>query len=138
MNFFGLGKKKTPKKPCIVVADDVPTIRAIVRGICSEVGFLTFEAWNGNDALDLARKHKPRLIVLDLDMRQMDGLTATRAFRADPELASLPIIILSGSNDEETIRKAKAAGATDFIVKDGLASVAGNLRKHLTQLSTDA
>lgn len=134
MNLFGLGKKKKVLKPCVVVADDVPTIRAIVRGICTEMGFLTYEAWNGNDALETARKHSPELVILDLNMQQMDGLTATKAFREDPELASIPIIILSGSKDEETIRRAKEAGATDFIIKDGLESVAGNLRRHLSEI----
>ena len=131
LDFFNFGRKRKTEKPCILVADDVATIRAIVRGIASQMGFVTYEVWEGEGALDLARQHRPKLILLDLNMSGMDGLSTLKALKSDPEVSAIPVVILSGNKDPEVIASAKEAGALDFVIKDGLGNVTSGIRRHL-------
>lgn len=135
MRFFGFGRKKAKSPPCVVVADDVSTIRAIVRNVSEKAGYKTFEARNAAEAVEMTRKQAPMLVVLDLDMGGTDGLDALREIRSDDKMGAVPVVILSGTDDPEVISRVTEAGATDYVIKRDLGAVTSRLRDHLAALS---
>lgn len=101
----------------VLVVDDEPAIR---RGLTMRLLLepdveVVGEASNGFAAIELARELQPDVIVMDVRMPVMDGITATRLILE--ESVYLPIIALSLYDDTATIQKALAAGATAFIAK---------------------
>lgn len=79
----------------ILVADDIADARDTMRLLLEMKGHVVYEASNGQEAVDQARRHHPELILMDLGMPGMDGLAATRALRNGKETASIPIVAVS-------------------------------------------
>jgi two-component system chemotaxis family response regulator WspR len=93
-------------------------------------------------ALPLARELRPTVILQDLVMPDVDGFTLVRFFRADPELAAIPIIVLSSKEDPRDKSRAFEVGASDYLVKipdkiELVARVRAHSRSHLAQLERD-
>jgi signal transduction histidine kinase len=103
-------------KPVVLVADDEPDMRRFLVSQISDV-YNTVEARNGSEALDLARYHGFDLILLDLMMPGIDGITLTRQLREEPKTAMVPIIILTARADDDSKMQALEAGVTDFLTK---------------------
>lgn len=103
-------------KPLVLVADDEPEMR---RFLCSQLkeNYAVREARNGSEALELAQKDDFELILLDLMMPGIDGITLTGLLRDEPRLASVPIIMLTARADEDSKMQALRAGVTDFLTK---------------------
>jgi CheY-like chemotaxis protein len=80
-------------------------------------GFRVLEAGNGIDAIEMARRERPDAILIDMSMPVMDGCQATRRIRAEPGLATVPIIACTAHNRWEWRGKAILAGCTDFLTK---------------------
>jgi len=104
-----------PKKALIV--DDSVTMRQMVAFTLREAKFEVVEAENGADALKKLAGLTPDLIVTDLNMPVMDGLTFIRSARALPAARYVPILMLTTESQAEKKAEAKAAGATGWIVK---------------------
>ena len=79
----------------ILVVDDDASIRGLIREILEIEGYETVGLSNGHDTVVMARALQPALIVMDLRMPVMDGVSAIRLLQADPETAAIPIIALS-------------------------------------------
>jgi len=80
----------------IVVVDDTPDARRLIRRILQSQGNYTlFEASNGQEAIDLAKKELPDLIILDLMMPVMDGFAVLDALKADAQTAPIPVIVVT-------------------------------------------
>jgi DNA-binding response OmpR family regulator len=107
----------TRAAPLIVVADDDPDIVTLVSGALSKAGFEIAPATNGADALELVRSRRPDLAVLDVSMPRLDGLEVLRSIRSDPEVAELPVILLSARAQEEDVRNGYAVGASKYMRK---------------------
>ena len=107
----------------VLIVEDSPTTRAVVKVYLVGHNLEFLEATNGNDGLAMAKRDRPDAVVLDLKMPGMDGFTFCRAIRADPKLKDTPVILLTGSKGEEVRREAMAAGASYFMTKpiDGAA-----------------
>lgn len=105
------------RSPCILVVDDEITIRMLIAEVLEQKGFCVVEAENGAEALVQFQEHKPDLVLLDVFMPGMDGFEVCRAMRARPGGDSIPIIIVTGTEDYKAIQEAYDAGATDFIGK---------------------
>lgn len=103
-------------KPRVLVADDEPEMRRFLSSQLSEVYNLR-EARNGSEALNLAQETDFTLILLDLMMPGIDGITLTRQLRENPRTASVPIIILTARADDGSKMQALEAGVTDFLTK---------------------
>lgn len=103
-------------KPLILVADDEPEMRRFLTAQLKEL-YSVCEARNGSEALELARSRDFTLILLDLMMPGIDGITLTRLLRETPGTASVPIVILTARTDEDSKMQALEAGATDFLTK---------------------
>lgn len=98
----------------ILIVDDEPQMRELLRAYIEKSGFLVEEALNGIEALDKLRVEKFDCIVLDVMMPEMDGLTACMEIRSESEV---PIIMLSARGDELDRVHGLELGADDYIVK---------------------
>ncbi|AMV73615.1 response regulator [Desulfuromonas carbonis] len=98
-----------------LVVDDEPLIRRQVAETLEKYGFESFlEAENGKQAVDLARAHKPLLIVMDVTMPVLDGIRAAEKIGIE---APAPIVLLTGIADHETVERARLAGVMSYVVK---------------------
>lgn len=99
----------------ILVVDDEEQIRTTLRGILGDEGFQVLDTGDGTRILDLVRTRQPRLVILDIWMPQLDGISLLEQLKAQrPEL---PVIVISGHGTIETAVRATKLGATDFIEK---------------------
>jgi CheY-like chemotaxis protein len=98
----------------ILVIDDDPTVHDLMARILSREGFRVINALGGKEGVRLAREVKPDVITLDVLMPEMDGWSVLSALKADPELADIPVIMLSMIDDREM---GFALGASEYITK---------------------
>jgi diguanylate cyclase (GGDEF)-like protein len=105
------------KRGVVLVADDDPVMRLLMLEMLGQVGLDAIEAGDGVQAVEQASKARPDLILMDVDMPNMDGFTACRAIRDIDACATVPIIMVTGSDDIEAVTNAYEAGATDFVSK---------------------
>lgn len=104
-----------PKK--ILIADDEPDILEIIQYNLQSEGHVIFTAKNGNEALDLAKKHLPDLIILDIMMPSKNGIEVCNILRLQPAFNDTLIIFLTALSDEGTEIKGLETGADDFLTK---------------------
>ena len=102
------------KKIRVLVADDEPNVRMFIRANLVARGYEVHLAQDGVEALEVAERILPDLIVLDINMPWMDGIEACRRIR---EWANMPIIILSVREDEKDKVRALDEGADDYVTK---------------------
>ncbi|MBC8163662.1 MAG: response regulator [Roseiflexaceae bacterium] len=101
----------------ILVADDSFDNRYIIGQMLQANGYRIVYAKNGREALESIAAERPALVFMDLSMPEIDGWTATAAIRADAELATLPVIAVTGHVTMEEIQRAHQAGCTDVLTK---------------------
>ena len=101
----------------ILIVDDDPAIRMMLRMMLKLDGFAIQEAENGVDALKQIEMQPPDLLILDVMMPEMDGITLCKILRGREETAVLPIIMLSGKVQIEAERAGLAAGANRYLHK---------------------
>jgi DNA-binding response OmpR family regulator len=101
----------------ILLVDDNPQILAILSDLLRPLDYRLFCAMNGSEALDLASAHRPDLVLLDVMMPGMDGFSVCQALRADPQLAKVPVIMITALDDRASRLHGFEAGADDFIGK---------------------
>jgi len=105
------------RQPLILVVDDGMTIRLLVREALEQAGFVVEEAGDGRQALAMFPRLAPDLVLLDVMMPELDGFQACAALRKMPTGEHIPIVMLTGLEDEGSIHRAYEVGATDFITK---------------------
>ena len=101
----------------ILVVEDQPDSRQIIRDMLAGTDYEITEAENGEDALTAIAKQRPDLILMDIQLPIMDGYTATNQIKADPALRSIPIIAVTSYALAGEERKARAAGCDDYVTK---------------------
>ncbi len=115
-----------------LVVDDFSTMRRIVRNLLKELGFTHVEeAEDGAIALDKLRANKYDFVVSDWNMPNMDGLTLLQSVRADPNLKTLPFLMITAEAKKENIIAAAQAGASGYIVKP---FTAGTLQEKMDKI----
>lgn len=101
----------------ILVADDSAPNRELLRAVLEHGGYFVIEACNGAEALELARKHKPALILMDLQMPELDGyqaIAAIREFASPHEIPAMAVTAYAMIEDEQ---KAYQAGFNSYMTK---------------------
>ena len=106
-----------PSPQHILVVDDDAALRLLTRSALEQAGFTVTEAADGAAAVEAVKVNRPALILMDVEMPRMDGFAACRAIRGLPMGNELPIIMVTGREDLESINRAYEMGATDFISK---------------------
>jgi len=102
----------------VLVVDDSPTIRQMVAFTLTNAGYQVVEAGNGKEAVGKVNGGaKPDLVVTDLNMPEMDGITLIKEIRKMPALKFTPILMLTTEASDDKKKAGQAAGATGWIVK---------------------
>jgi two-component system, chemotaxis family, chemotaxis protein CheY len=101
----------------ILIVDDVTPIRDIVISILQKRGHRIFEAKSGDEALSIAREKKVHMVLTDVNMPGMDGISMIERMRGLENYQSVPIIVLAKDAKDSNIERAKAAGAIDWVAK---------------------
>ena len=108
----------------ILVIDDFPTMRRIVRNLLKELGFTNVEeAEDGKQALEFLNQGSFELVISDWNMPNLDGLEMLRRVRANPATATLPVLMVTAEAKKENIIAAAQAGASGYVVKPFTAAV---------------
>jgi HD-like signal output (HDOD) protein/ActR/RegA family two-component response regulator len=101
----------------ILVVDDMPIFRDPIAASLRLAGFETVCASNGQEALVAVKAHRPAVVLLDVSMPVMDGLTCLRAMRADPDVAKTPVILFTALSDKKYVLEAGKLGVHDYLLK---------------------
>ena len=107
----------TSKLPRVLVVDDDDTLRMLARLTLHESGFDVEEAADGLEALHLLKERKPDLILLDVKMPGIDGISVCSQLRKMPGGERVPVLMITGLDDLDAINRSYEAGATDFVTK---------------------
>jgi len=101
----------------ILIAEDEPDIRDLIAFTLRFAGYEVVAAANGKEAVDLAPKEMPDLILMDVRMPIMTGYEACEHFKADPSLKHIPVVFLSAKGQDSEIQTGLAAGAEEYLLK---------------------
>jgi len=103
--------------PRVLVVDDSSTIRRILARDLEAAGYLVTQAENGRVALERCREDAPDLVLLDVDMPEMDGLSTLTEMKGDEELRGIPVLFLTAHSGGEDVAAGLALGAQDYLRK---------------------
>ena len=113
----------------ILVIDDEQGIRELLDALLRRKGYDVVLAESGRKGLELFRRERPDVLVLDLKMPEMDGLTVLRQIRSlDPRM---PVIILTGAGTAEAEQQVRALGVTEYVEKEFSLHLLGDALKRL-------
>jgi two-component system alkaline phosphatase synthesis response regulator PhoP len=101
----------------ILIAEDERDIRDLIAFTLRFAGYEVFAASNGEEAVELAPRVNPDLILMDVRMPRMTGYEACKSLKADPDLKDIPVVFLSAKGQENEIQQGLAAGAEDYLLK---------------------
>ncbi|MDH5542452.1 MAG: response regulator [Nitrospinota bacterium] len=104
-------------KPVVLIVDDEEFIRTLLRGRILSLNTVVLEANDGEEAMEKIAKHKPNLVITDLQMPKTDGLKVLEFIKSNPDTAHTPVIILTSNSDMETRDRVVRLGADDFATK---------------------
>jgi chemotaxis protein histidine kinase CheA/ActR/RegA family two-component response regulator len=106
-----------PARTTVLVVDDSPTVRQSLALLLNDAGYAVTTARDGMDAIALAAKVKPDIVLTDLEMPVLDGLELTQHLRARPETHALPIVMITSRSMEKHRRLAEQAGVSAYVTK---------------------
>lgn len=110
------GNGQSPQKT-VLIADDEPTLRLLVAATIASEEITVLEAADGNEAWELIERHRPELVLLDVQMPGQTGIELTRRIRSDPSLANTRIVILTSKAQATDVASGLAAGADLYLTK---------------------
>lgn len=120
-----------PKK--ILIVEDEEPLSAVLKDSLSSEGFAVTTASDGAQGLQAALDQKPDLILLDIIMPKLDGLSMLRQLRTYDAGRTIPVIVMSNLSDSKEVHEALANGARDFMVKSdwAVSDLVATIRRHL-------
>jgi two-component system cell cycle response regulator DivK len=108
---------KTSPKKLVLVVEDFEDNRFMMRRLLEMAGYQVIEATDGAEAMIVAARERPALILMDLSLPRVDGLAATRQIRQHPDLSHVPIVAVSAHDSADFHAEALAAGCNDYVAK---------------------
>ncbi|WP_406696416.1 response regulator [Singulisphaera sp. Ch08] len=105
------------KSPRLLLVEDAPFLRYAFGRLLRMHGFEVMEATDGREALNCVGTFRPQLVLTDLAMPVMDGVELIQRLRANPETAKLPVVAITADSSGQSEKRARAAGADDFVTK---------------------
>ena len=130
--FLQSGRSSDMSAPRVLYVEDNADNLLLVNRVLTVEGFEVLEAEDAITGIEIAQREKPDLILMDLQLPEMDGLTATRHLREIDGLKNIPIIALTANVMKEDLEKARAAGCDGFIGKPiDIDLLPAELKKHL-------
>lgn len=105
------------KGPRVLLVEDAPFLRYAFGRLLRLHGYEVMEANDGREALDCVPSFRPQLVITDLMMPVMDGVELIQRLHEDPETADLPVVAITADATNQSEKRARAAGAVDFIAK---------------------
>lgn len=108
-------QNQNDRRRTILVVDDFDDTRLLLRTWLRKKGYHVVEAENGNEAIAKARELEPDLIIMDVEMPELDGLSATRKIRELKDSAVLPIIAVSAYGADQFREQALSAGCNEYV-----------------------
>jgi len=106
-----------PVRPLVLVVDDVQANRELLEGHLDRLGYEVRQARDGVEALEAVAAEEPDLVLLDIDMPRMDGITVCQRLKGDPAQRLVPIVLITAHQDRKTRLRGLEAGADDFLTK---------------------
>jgi two-component system phosphate regulon response regulator PhoB len=101
----------------LMIADDEPGVRSLVRMTLESDSYEILEASDGDEALLLALEHRPELILLDVTMPGLSGLQVCRMLKDNPSTSAISVVMLTAMDQDADRAEGKAAGADDYFTK---------------------
>ena len=101
----------------VLVVEDNPVNRKLARNVLRSRGYRVLEADTGEEGIEIARRERPQLILMDLQLPGLDGMEATRRLKADPRTSTIPVVALSAHAQGVDEERARAAGCAGYIAK---------------------
>src|SRR5438132_10527022 len=106
-----------PRPKTVLVVDDEEMMRELLQATLRSAPYRVLSACDGDEALAVARTHRPDVVLLDVMMPKRDGLEVCRLLKADPETDAIAVIMLSAQAQPEDRAAAAAAGADGYVTK---------------------
>lgn len=103
--------------PTVLIVDDDKFTQMLINDIVSTENYSVLYASSGIEALKTLRKHKPDIILMDMNMPSLDGVETIRRIKDSPKFSSIPIIMVTGNNAKKDVIESLKAGAADFVFK---------------------
>lgn len=101
----------------ILIIEDEKDIRQLITFTLQYAGYQVVAGKDGEEALELVRKEKPDLVLMDVRMPKMDGYAACRIIKADKDTKHIPVAFLSAKGQDAEIEKGFEVGASDYLLK---------------------
>ena len=101
----------------VLVVDDEPSFCYVMKEVLNMTGYKVRLAYNATQALGSLQEFRPNLILLDVMLPKIDGLSLLRRIRMDPALADIPTLVVSAKSENKEKQAARQAGADDFLAK---------------------
>jgi CheY-like chemotaxis protein len=101
----------------VLIADDEPSMRLLVHATIESDDYIVIEAADGTEAWAMIKEHKPSLVLLDVQMPGRTGLDVLRLVKADPDLVSTRVILLTSKAQEDDVEAGLIAGADFYLTK---------------------
>ncbi len=112
-----MSDSETRPKRTVLLVEDFEDNRFMMRRLLEMSGYQVVEAVNGQEAVDISERTLPDLILMDLSLPLLDGLTATRRIRTRPKMEKVPIVAVSAHDTADFHAEALAAGCNEYVTK---------------------
>ncbi len=118
------------EKKLFLLVEDFEDSRFMMRRLLEMAGYAVIEASDGEQAVELAIRERPELILMDLSLPKLDGLAATRLIRQSKAVRNTPIVAISAHDSPESRTEALAAGCDEYVTKPVDFDQLGEVLKH--------
>ena len=138
----GAGQPGRPRLGRVLLVEDEQDVAELIRYNLTKEGYDVILSANGNEALRLAREHRPDVLLLDIMVPQLNGWEVCRRLKKDPDLSQIPVIMVSGRVEEGDKVLGFEVGADDYVTKpfsprELLARIKAVMRRRAPQLTED-